>query len=175
MQLALDDARLPELYRAVKDTPAISGAISQRAALASMRRMLEQNLQIALVNLLVAAMLVLGLVYNNARISLSERLTELAGMRLLGYSRLDAAYVLAGEVWLLALLALPLGALLGWGAAFAMTEGTANELFRLPLHIQARSFAVAVLVIAAAVLASIVVVTRPLYRADIVSLLQSRG
>lgn len=57
----------------------------------------------------VAAILIFGVVYNNARISLAERARELASMRLLGFSRLEVSYILLGELTLLTLAATPLG------------------------------------------------------------------
>jgi putative ABC transport system permease protein len=174
MQLRIDPTQVEALYGALKATPSITGAVSQAAALTTMRRMIDQNLQIALINIAVAATIVFGVVYNNARISLSERVTELASMRLLGYSRFDVAYVLAGEIWVLAIVALPLGLVLGYGVAYLMTEGTANEMFRLPLHLEWSAFGYATVVVLATVAVSTLAVGRQLHQVDIISVLKSR-
>jgi putative ABC transport system permease protein len=174
VQLRIDPAQASRLYAELKATPSITGALSQQAALTTLRRMVDQNLYIALINSLVAAVIVFGVVYNTARTAFSERITELAGMRLLGYSRFDVAYVLAGETIVLALLALPLGLALGRGLAYLMTEGTANPMFRLPLHLQSSAYGYAILVVAATVALSVFAMGRQLDRVDIVSVMKSR-
>jgi putative ABC transport system permease protein len=173
-QLRVDETRTDELYAAIQATPSITGAVSQGAALKTMRRIVSENLRIALINIVVAAIIIFGVVYNSARISLSERVRELASMRMLGYSRFDAAYVLAGELWLLGLLALPIGFALGYGVAFMMTEGTASEMFRLPLHLEPRAFGYAALVVVVTLAVSTLAVARQLFSVDIVSVLKAR-
>jgi putative ABC transport system permease protein len=46
-------------------------------------------------------------VYNSARIALTERSRELASLRVLGFTRGEIAYILLGELALLTLAAIP--------------------------------------------------------------------
>jgi putative ABC transport system permease protein len=172
--LRLDSTRLEPLYADLKNTPAITGVVSHAASLAGMRRIMAQNLRLTMVNVVVAAIIIFGVVYNSARISLAERARELASMRLLGYSRLDVAYILLGELGCLTLAAIPIGCGLGYGFAYMLTEGTANEMFRLPLHLDRASFGYAALVALATVALSAAVVTRKIFRLDIVSILKTK-
>jgi putative ABC transport system permease protein len=172
--LRLDSTRLEPLYADLKNTPAITGVVSHAASLAGMRRIMAQNLRLTMVNVVVAAIIIFGVVYNSARISLAERARELASMRLLGYSRLDVAYILLGELGFLTLAAIPIGCGLGYGFAYMLTEGTANEMFRLPLHLDGSSFGYAALVALATVALSATVVTRKIFRLDIVSILKTK-
>ena len=56
----------------------------------------------------LGALIAIGVVYNAARIQLSERAHELASLRILGFSRGEVSFVLLGELLGLALLAIPL-------------------------------------------------------------------
>ena len=48
------------------------------------------------------------MVYNSARILLSERARELASLRILGFTRGEVSYILLGELFLLTAAAIPL-------------------------------------------------------------------
>ena len=60
-----------------------------------------------------AAMIAVGVVYNNARIALPERTWELASLRVLGFTRGEVSALLLGELALEIVVALPLGRCLG--------------------------------------------------------------
>ena len=87
---------------------------------------------------------------------------------------LNVGYILLGELGLLTLAAIPIGCGLGYGFAYMLTEGTANEMFRLPLHLDRASFGYAALVALATVALSAAVVTRKIFRLDIVSILKTK-
>ncbi len=57
-----------------------------------------------------------GVVYNSARIALSERGRDLASLRVLGFTEREVAVALLGEQALLVALAIPLGC--GWVGGF---------------------------------------------------------
>ena len=60
-----------------------------------------------LINVVFAGIIAFGVVYNAARISLSERSRELASLRVLGFTRGEISLILLGELALLTLVALP--------------------------------------------------------------------
>jgi len=62
-----------------------------------------------LIATLLAGAIGFGVVYNSARIALSERGRELASLRVLGFTRGEIAYILLGELALLTLAAIPVG------------------------------------------------------------------
>ena len=80
-----------------------------------------------------AGIIAFGVVYNAARVSLSERSRELASLRVLGFTRAEISLILLGELALLTLAALPVGALLGYGMAAAIVESFDSEVYRFPL------------------------------------------
>jgi putative ABC transport system permease protein len=77
--------------------------------------------------------------------------------------------------WTVALLlALPLGAALGWGAAWAVLTTHQTETFRVPVVVAPRTFAWAALVMLGAGVASALLVRRRLDRLDLVAVLKTR-
>ena len=75
-----------------------------------------------------AGIIAFGVVYNAARVSLSERSRELASLRVLGFTRAEISLILLGELALLTLAALPVGALVRYGlAAVIVSRSTARS------------------------------------------------
>ena len=114
------------------------------------------------------------MVYNSARVALSERAHELATLRVLGFSRGEIAYILLGEVALLIVAALPLGCLMGRGLAWVMTAGFETELYRVPLVVDDSTYGIAVVIALVAAAVSAALVGRRVERLDLVSALKSR-
>ena len=65
------------------------------------------------INVAFAGIIAFGVVYNAARISLSERSHDLASLRVLGFTRAEISLILLGELAVLTAVALPFGAVLG--------------------------------------------------------------
>lgn len=68
----------------------------------------------------LAAIIAFGVVYNSARISLSERARELASLRVLGFTRGEVMRILFLELVVLTLIAQPLGWAIGYGLAWTL-------------------------------------------------------
>ena len=93
------------------------------------------------------------MVYNTARIALSERTRDLASMRVLGFTRGEISYILLGELALITLLAIPLGLVIGRVLAWYMIQEIPREIFRVPLIIENSTYALsATVVIIAAIM-----------------------
>jgi len=122
----------------------------------------------------LGVLITFGVVYNAARIQLSERAHELASLRVLGFSRGEVGFVLIGEAMLLAVLAVPLGWLLGYGFAVGMMRAMASELIDIPAVVARPTFVYAGAVVLAAALGSVLVVRRRLDRVEIASALKQR-
>ena len=120
-------------------------------------------------------MIAFGIVYNGARIALSERGNELASLRVLGYTRAEIGLEsLLGEQGLLTLGAIPIGFLLGFGLSWLLARFFSRELFRLPLVVNAGTYAFAAMVVVAAAVFSGVVVGQRLRHMDLTEVLKSR-
>jgi putative ABC transport system permease protein len=81
-----------------------------------------------------------GVVYNTIRVSFSERIREIASLRVLGLAEREAFQLLISEVGLQLLLALPAGCFLGTGLVHWMMTSVNTEDFTFPVVIDARSY-----------------------------------
>ncbi|HEY7509461.1 MAG TPA: FtsX-like permease family protein, partial [Vicinamibacteria bacterium] len=172
--LMVDEAALDELYRRLKATPRVAAVNLTRAALASFRDVMTQNTRITTVmNLIFAGIIAFGVVYNAARISLSERSRELASLRVLGFTRAEISLVLLGELAVLTLAALPLGLLLGWLLGLLILTSLDSEVYRFPLVVTPRAMAWSCLAVLAAAAISGLAVRRRLDHLDLVGVLKS--
>ena len=132
--LLVDKGDPNAMYRRIKATPAIAGIGSKRAAITNFRETLAQNLNVMIFfNVLFSGVIAFGVVYNAARISLSERSRELASLRVLGFTRAEISLILLGELAAILLVAVPAGMLLGYALAALVVVALDTELFRLPL------------------------------------------
>jgi putative ABC transport system permease protein len=160
--------------QAVKETPRIAGCVVKDAIRESFRRTTAQSIGVLQrMYLLFATIVAFGIIYNSARISLSERARELATLRVLGFSRGEVGAVLVGELVLLTLVALPIGLVLGSGFARGILQAVNTETVRLPLVLTASNYAFAVLVVAVASAASALFAARKLAAIDLVSALKA--
>jgi putative ABC transport system permease protein len=121
-----------------------------------------------------AAVIAVGVVYNNARIALAERTWELASLRVLGFTRAEVSAVLLGEMAISIAVALPLGMLLGWGLVHLMAGALKSDQFFFPIVIQPRTYAWAAICVVVAGAASALVVRRRIDRLDMVAALKTR-
>jgi putative ABC transport system permease protein len=163
------------LHQELKRMPAVAGTASRLATLASFEATLAQSMGI-FTNVLVifASVIAAAVVYNAARIALSERARELASLRVLGFSRREVGVLLFGEQALLTLLAIPLGFGIGWLLCAGIASAYQWELFRLPLFISGRTWSFSVLVLLGSAFASALVVRRRIHRLDLVAVLKTR-
>jgi putative ABC transport system permease protein len=174
--LLLVDARQETaLSRALKVTPAVAGAGFKRAVLTSFRETMTQQMELTtFITLIFSAIIAFGVVYNSARVSLSERSHELASLRVLGFTRAEISLILMGELAVLTLIALPLGGLFGYGLATFIVQSIDSEMFRFPLVVSRPAVAWAFLGIIGATLISGLIVRRRLDRLDLVAVLKVR-
>ena len=173
--LQTDPLREAELYRELKDAPAVAGVTVEKAAVESFRETLaESMLLMTTFNILFAGMIAFGVVYNSARISLSERGRELASLRVLGFTRAEVSRILLGEFALLTVAALIPGFVIGYGLSWSMAAGFETELFRIPLAIERGTYGFAAAVVLSAALLTGLVVRRRIDRLDLVAVLKTR-
>jgi putative ABC transport system permease protein len=173
--LRVDGARADVLNAELKRMPAVAGTTSRLAMLASFESTLGESMGI-FTSVLVgfASVIAVAVVYNAARIALSERGRELASLRVLGFTRYEVGVLLLGEQAILTALAIPVGFGLGWLLCAGIASAYQWELFRIPLFVSGRTFGFAVLVLFGAALFSALVVRRRIDRLDLVAVLKTR-
>jgi putative ABC transport system permease protein len=173
--LTLDPAAVDRFYARVKLVPAVAGVAMRDVALQNFRETMAQsmNLQIFF-NVIFAGIIAFGVVYNSARVSLSERARELASLRVLGFTRAEISLILLGELAILTLSALPIGAGIGYLLGALIMAGFNNEMYRLSFVVSPATIAWSFFVVIAAAFASGLVVRRRLDHLDLVGVLKTR-
>ncbi|MCC7043518.1 MAG: ABC transporter permease [Acidobacteria bacterium] len=173
--LMIDTAREAELTAALKNVPAVAGVASKRVMLENFREMMDENMGVMLTfNILFAGVIAFGVVYNAARVSLSERSRELASLRVLGFTRAEISAILLGELALLTLCALPFGALFGYWLTSLLVGSIESEMFRFPAVFDIQAMATASLTVIVASMVSGLLVRRRLDHLDLVGVLKLR-
>ena len=175
LNLWIDANALPDLQSALKTMPALATSVMLTDVRKSFQDTISENVRINTVLFLTISVLItIGVAYNGARIQLSERARELASLRILGFTRAEVSTILLGETALLAVMAQPIGWLIGAWIAWAMMAGFDSDLYRIPLVLTPQNFASASLVTLAAVTAAALLVRRRLDKADLIAVLKTR-
>mgnify|MGYP000157908903 CR=1 FL=1 len=173
--LALDHKRWDDFMRELKDTPQAAIVMVKRDQLAAFRETTGKSIGIIRqLYLVLATIVAFGVVYNSARIALSERSRELATLRVVGFSLAEVRGVLVGELAILVLLALPFGLLFGRGLALFIMSSFSTETVRLPIVIQPHTYSIAILVVLTASVLSFALVSRMIAKLDMVGVLKAR-
>ncbi len=173
--LAIDPKSAPQLYSLIKRTPAIAGAAFREMMLASFLETVAGSLTISTTVLIVfACVITFAMVYNSARVALSERGHELASLRVLGFTQREVSVMLLGEQAMLTGAAIPFGFAIGFGICALTARLMNTELYRMPLVVSGETYAFALLVVAAAVVLSGLLILRRLYNLDLIAVLKTR-
>lgn len=173
--LMVDGPAIQHLYAQIKQTPAVNAVSIPQAALASFKDTIARTINTSTAILIgFSVIIALGMVYNGARIALSERGHELASLRVLGFTRREITFILLGEQAILTLLAIPLGFALGYGIAGLITIAIDTELVRFPLYVSARTYSLAFVVVATSAFVSGYLVRWRLRHLDLVAVLKTR-
>lgn len=173
--VAIDKDRSREFLDAVKASPAIGALQLQDRALQKFRETMARNINVMMATYLGLAMTVaFGVIYNSARIQLSESARELASLRVLGFTAGETTRVLLVETGVLVLLSIPIGWGLGYGLAAAMVEAFDSELFRIPLIVGPATYARATFVVLGAAAVSAIILRERVERLDLVAVLKTR-
>ncbi|RZI42678.1 FtsX-like permease family protein [Herbaspirillum sp. HC18] len=173
--LAVDPARQGELYRTLKNVPAIDSVNVREVTLQSFLSTIAENMRInTRVIVMFACVIAAGVVYNSARIALSEHAVELASLRILGFTRGEVGRMLLGEQSLLTLAAIPLGCALGYALAALLSELLSQDLFRIPLVISTRTFLLSIGVVLLSAAGSGFLVWRKVQKLDLIEVLKTR-
>ena len=158
----------------MKEIPRVSWVAIKESLRANFRATTAASINLIQgIYLTFATVVAFGVVYNNARISLAERARELATLRVIGFSRREVGAVLVTELVLLAMVAVPLGLLVGTGFATAILREVNTETVRLPLVLLPGNYAFAVLAVTIASIASAIAVLRKLNQLDLVGALKA--
>ena len=173
--LSVDPVHADQLYGRLKRMPAVSGVAIRDAMVKSVKDIIDRAFTtVSIIEMLFAAIIVGGMVYNSVRIALSERGNELASLRVLGFTQREVVVLLLGEQALLTLCAIPVGLLMGYGMCAALAPAFDRELFRLPLVFSQMTFVYPVIATLISAILSALLVARRLRHLDLIAVLKTR-
>jgi putative ABC transport system permease protein len=173
--LKVDPLHADALYASLKRIPAVSSVTIRGAMIQSVNDAINRSfLVMGMIEILFASVIVGGMVYNSVRIALSERGTELASLRVLGFTQREVTGLLLGEQAALMLGALPAGLVIGYGMCAALVPAFDRELYRLPLVLSNMTFVYPVVATLIAAILSALLVARRVRRLDLVAVLKTR-
>ncbi len=164
-----------KLYKTLKQMPFVAGVSVKEAALHNFRKTLAETLMMMVMFQTAFSMVIaFGVVYNAARLAVSERSRELASLRVLGFTRTEISAILLGELAILTIVGIPLGLVLGHFGAYSIVKTFDTELFRLPFHLESATYARAVVVVLVAAVISGMIVRRKLDHLDLIAVLKTK-
>jgi putative ABC transport system permease protein len=173
--LLIDQHYETQLMQMLTLRPRVADVASQQRVIEAFYQTSAQTmLTYTFILSLFAGVIAFGVVYNSARISLSERDRELASLRVLGFTRNEIAYILLGELAVLTLLSIPIGFVLGAAAGMALVETMQTDMYQLPFVLSRHTLALASAIVLSAAVISSVIVFRKLNRLDLIEVLKTR-
>lgn len=153
--LRVDSIHSQSVYRTLKDMPTVAGVSLKADARNAFQKLMDTGAgAMRYIMAAIAAIITFGVVYNAARIAYAERARDLASLRVIGFSKGEVAFVLLGELAIVTLVALPVGALLGYYLSFGIAAGFSSDLYQIPAVFTPRSYGAAALAVVAAAVTS---------------------
>jgi putative ABC transport system permease protein len=170
-----DMSQSDALFAALKDMPMVAGVSRRERALEQFSELVDRNLFTMLFFYIAfASIIVIGVIYNSARITLSERSREFATLRVLGFRGEEVALILVGEMAALIAAALPVGCVIGNLLARLVSALFSSDLFRLPFAPEPRTYGFSVAVILLAAAATAIYVSIRVRHLDLIGVLKAR-
>lgn len=173
--LSADREDRQTVYDALKGMPRVAGTVIREDAIRSFYETMGGTLLLfTFVITLLASSIAFGVVYNSARITLSERSREMASLRVLGFTRGEISYILLGELGVLTAAGIPVGFLIGHGIAAYIAEQMKSDLYRVPMVMAPSSYGFAAAVVIVSALLSGLLVRHHLDHLDLVAVLKTK-
>lgn len=173
--LTVDSLNQPKIYRTLVEMPRVAGTFVREDEIKNFyETQAEVLLFFTFVATLLAATIAFGVVYNSARIALSERSRELASLRVLGYTRTEISFIFLGELGLLTLAAIPLGFLIGRGMSAYLAKAIESDLFRVPVLVEPATYSLAATAVVVSACLSGLIVRHRLDHLDLVGVLKAK-
>jgi putative ABC transport system permease protein len=173
--LMVDDAAESAVFARLKRVPGVAGVSSRAAMLDNFRKTMAENISTSVgVIVFAACIIAAGVIYNQARISLSERGRELASLRVLGFTRAEVRTMLFGEQAVVTLAGIPLSFAIGTACAVWLMKLFEAERHRFPTVVHTTTYLIATGVVLVAAIAAALAIRRRLDALDLVAVLKTR-
>lgn len=175
LALRTDAKEEPNLLHKLKSIPKIAGMNTRAGTLKIFHEMTSRSmLATTLVLMIFASVIAVGVVYNTAMIVLSERAFELGSLRILGFNKREVFSILAGELTVETIVALPIGCVTGYLFAYMMFNSVETEGFNVPLKISLTTYGIALLTTIFTSFISFIILYLKIKSMDLISILKIR-
>ncbi|XDD50691.1 ABC transporter permease [Leptospira sp. WS92.C1] len=163
------------LLSRLKDVPKISGVTTREGSLKIFKDTMSRSvLATTVILFLFASIIAVGVVYNTAMITLSERVFELGSLRILGFTKEEVFRILAGELGFEIITSLPVGCLLGYLFAYLLMNTVETEGFKIPLIISYKTYVIAIMTTSVTSVLSYFILYSKIKKMDLLSILKIR-
>ncbi|WP_246837810.1 ABC transporter permease [Leptospira bouyouniensis] len=164
-----------ELIKEFKDDPLVIGLFSKAAILKGFQEVMQRSLQSTSVFILIFTVIIsIGVIYNTAMITLSERIYELGSLRILGFTLKEVFAIIAWELSWQILCAIPIGCIFGYQVANLILNSNETEGFKIPATIYPSTYYYSILLALITAGISYLIVFRKLKTMDLLSVLKVR-
>jgi len=172
---SIDSRFSDKLYTQLKNIPVVSGVVQHKAALKNFKETMESTMYVLIGTYVVfASIIAFGVSYISARLAFAERSKALASLRVLGFSRAEAAYILLGEIGTLTLISLPLGCLMGQALALVMSPMLESDMYKFPMVIDQATYGYGILVVTLSACTCAAIMCHDVYKLDLISVMKAR-
>jgi len=173
--LKIDPLMRADVYRDLKSFPKIAGVSLRREAYEKFEKMIDEGpgtfrAIMTIFSIVIAA----GVVYNGARIAFIERRHDLASLRVLGFTKLESGYVLLGELFVLAIAALPIGSAIGYLLWSYLASALSTDLYQIPVIYREDGLGYAAIIVLLATAAASAFIQRDVGKLDMATALKTR-
>ena len=173
--VAIDERAQDTVFARLKRLPGVAGTASRAAMLQNFRKTMAENISTSVgIVVFAACVIAVGVIYNQARISLSERGRELASLRVLGFTRGEVRAMLFGEQAIVTLAGIPLSFVIGTACAAWLMKLFQAERHRFPTVVNSSTYAITTIVVVAAAIGAGLAMRRRLDGLDLVAVLKTR-
>jgi len=173
--LAVAPRRETDVVERLRKIPGVAAVSSRAVFMHNLEDQIRESMTFVLSLIVTSACVIaLGVVYNSARIALSERGRELASLRVLGFTTPEVSRMLLGEQGAVLLVAIPLGIAVGAGFSWLLSRAFATERFQFPFVVAVDSQIIAAAVVVGAAALAGAVVYRRVGRLNMVTALRTR-
>lgn len=172
--LSVDAGKWQEFLEKVKEVPRIANLGITSALQQSFRKTTAESITlIQSIYFSFSVIVAFGVVYNSARIALSERSRDLATLRVVGFTNREVAGVMIGELVMLTVVAMPVGLWIGGRLSNFIVQAASTETIRLPLILTHETYATAILIVLLSAGVSFYVVSRRIRNLDLLGVLKA--
>ena len=173
--LNIDPNLEDSLIQKWKTMPKIASISSKKTLLNSFQDILERTMQSSSLFIVIFTIIIsVGVVYNTAMITLSERIYALGSLRILGFTINEVFRILITELSILVLLAAPIGCVFGNYLANAIMNMNDTEGFKFPMSILPLTYFIAISLTICTAVVSYIILYIKLKKMDLMSNLKVR-